>query len=324
MKNLKIFLLSFLSAGVFFTACDNGDDYTPGEPISDDCPQVYFPEQETLLSGSLTLAPEEPTTLTYTVMRKNTAGAVGIPYTVTGDNVFSASEIFFADGADTTTLTVDFSSADTGVPYSFSLTIDPAYVSPYTKLATSVELDLLRARWITLNEDTSIEYYGEIYTGYCWYTDDILVSLFGLDPISYPIQVQVREDTIDANYPYGPNGLAGLYRMVNPYGANHPYNEPGDYRPYDVYVMLDATNSNSVVLGYQEMGVNWGYGWMEFMDYGTYQGLDNNYHGWIEDGAIYFDVQDIVVFDDDGAYLGNTSGAFELIINQDIYDAANK
>lgn len=322
MKNLRIFALLLLSAGALLTACENGDDWTPGEPVSKDCPLVYFQTQNLdLLGSSITLEPEEPTSLTFNVMRENTNGALNVPYTLYGDDVFQASEISFADGVNTTTLTIDFPTAQIGKTYSFSLALDPAYVSPYTKSPTSIDLELLRARWITLNENTTIDYYGQQLTGYCWYTDDILVSLFEEDPITYPVKVQVREDTIDANYPDGPNGLAGIYRMVNPYGENHPYNDPGDYRPYDVYVMLDATDPDSVILDYQEMGVNWGYGWMEFMDYGTYANSPS-YHGWIEDGAIYFAVEDIVIFDDDGAYLGNPNGAFELIINQEIYDAA--
>ena len=147
--------------------------------------------------------------------------------------------------------------------------------------------------------------------GYIEYTDDIIGPLFQADPISYYVPIEKH------------NEKEGLYRLVYPYGEVFPYNDEGDYdATADHNIIIDASNPERVKIPYQNTGCNWGYGDMYIEDLGSYY-LDYDYDeddvagyfGTLVDGVISFDVQKMVVFDDDGAYYANKNGGFVLDLN---------
>ena len=77
-KFFKIFAVAALAC-VTFVACEKEfDEYTPAEPETGECYDVYFPESE----SSFELDPADPTSLTFPVARKNTAGAITVPVVV--------------------------------------------------------------------------------------------------------------------------------------------------------------------------------------------------------------------------------------------------
>lgn len=127
--------------------------------------------------------------------------------------------------------------------------------------------------------------------GFFNYTDDVVGSLFGNDPITYPVEVLVNEEQ------------PGIFRMKNPYGAGFPYNEPGDYVEGDVFVDIDASDPESVFIPEQYLGVDWGYGEMA---------IGTQAPGTYADGMITFPENGLAVFDDDGGYYANQNGAFCL------------
>ena len=145
--------------------------------------------------------------------------------------------------------------------------------------------------------------------GYCSYTDDLLIPLYGYDPITY--QVQVEENTEQP----------GLYRMVNPYGEGYPYNEEGDY--YNANVKVDAQNPARVFIDYQDLGLTWNsstwciYSYASwYMDYGYTADEVESYglFGSYADGKITFPVKTLLIYMDDSGYYGNTNGAWCLDI----------
>lgn len=79
MKTIK-YILYALTATFVLASCSDDIKYTPGEGEDTDCYGVYFPSQEN--AGDQELDPAEPTTLTFTAMRKNYNDAITVPVEV--------------------------------------------------------------------------------------------------------------------------------------------------------------------------------------------------------------------------------------------------
>ena len=125
---MKKIFLSLLFVLPFLFACQpQVDPYTPGEEDVAGCYGVYFPSQAA--TGSHTLDPTMPKVANFTVMRKNTNGAITVPVTaVASENVFNVGPLTFADGQSETTLTVEFPTIEDGKTYNLSLEVSqPAH-----------------------------------------------------------------------------------------------------------------------------------------------------------------------------------------------------
>ena len=146
-------------------------------------------------------------------------------------------------------------------------------------------------------------------------TDDALCPLFGYDPITYPVEILENVN------------LPGLYRLVNPYGASFPYNEPGDWDDSrDWNIEVDAQDPNGVYILKQETGLDWGYGMFIIQSMGAYYMEDGGYDfdqvknagfmGTLVDGHITFPEKGLVVrFGDEyGLFYGNKNHAFEIVL----------
>lgn len=144
-KFFKIFAVAALAC-VTFVACEKEfDAYTPAEPETGECYEVYFPESE----SSFELDPSDPTSLTFPVARKNTNGAITVPVVVkVGGDVFTAEPIAFAAGEAESTLTVNFPNAEVGVAYTVDVAIeDPMYASTYGTGSTGKVFTMSRVKW---------------------------------------------------------------------------------------------------------------------------------------------------------------------------------
>ena len=332
MKSIKYLVWSFLAAGALLTACtEDPAEYPAGGPENKDSYFVSFPLEQfdSKHSGNISMLPEEPATITFTAVRERTDGAITVPVLVDADtSVFDVEPIYFADGAGETTFSVNFPNAELGVNYPFLLTIDDPdrlYTGIYSNKQTVIEFSVSRVNWITVDPDNVIDYVNPVtgeqgtYTGYCEYTDDLITTFFNVDAWTYPVKVEVREDTFD------PETLAGLYRMVSPYGAAYPANDPGDYTEGNVYIEINATNPKKVYINMQRMGMDWGYG--EFVVYSLaadYIKADKEedaapYYGRIENGAIVFPQKALLIammdYSDGGFYYANGDGKFKLVLD---------
>ena len=149
--------------------------------------------------------------------------------------------------------------------------------------------------------------------GKATYTDDIVGSLFGADPVTYEVEI---EESVDN---------PGKYRLVNPYGEVYPYNEPGDWdAENDYYLVIDATDPDYVNVVAGDLGVDWAYGMMWVMSGADYivasgqatveQVAAAGYYGKLVDGVITFATKTIFVGDDDGMYYANPNGAFKVVL----------
>lgn len=109
MKLNKIFMLAGIAMlGFAMSSCsDDDNDYTPGEPVSADCPAVSFVAEES--GQSLELDPADPTEVTFTVTREKADAAASYNLTVLSntDDVFVVpATVDFAAGAKEATVKV--------------------------------------------------------------------------------------------------------------------------------------------------------------------------------------------------------------------------
>lgn len=309
MKNLKYLFYTLLATSVF-AACSE-DTTSPAEPDLENCYNVYFPSQDN--ATDLTLDPAAPTTLEFKVMRSNDKDAITVPVEIIAseEDIFTASEIVFAEGQTETTFSVDFPKAALGTTYSCTLAVtDPQYVSKYTGKPAFVKFSVLRAKWIQCDPDRVITYNGQTVTGYEWFSDDVTTALFDSFD-TYPVIVEVREDTIDEDYPNGENGLGGLYRMIEPWGEG-------------VNVEIDARNPKQVFIRQQKMGLNhntYGEFIISSLAYHytvTGSGDPDAYYGKIENGAIVFPTDALLFamekYNNGSFYYANPNGKFCLEI----------
>lgn len=329
MKNLKYLFFSLL-ATVAFAACQDDETASPEVDV-ENCYDVYFPEQDN--ADDLTLDPAAPTSLEFTIMRNNDKDAITVPVEILAseEDVFTASEVRFAEGQTETTFTVNFPEAALGTTYDCTVRVtDPQYVSLYSDKPAFVSFSVLRAKWNPVDADKSIFFDADDgsgeqeYKGYEWYTEDLLHPLFGLPTLSYPVKVFVREDTLEdpENYPNG--SLAGLYRIEQCYGETWPVGADGEATD----ILIDARDPQKVFIPTQSIGIrlnsNDGFYRISSIAYLYMNDPDEDpdpYYGKIENGAIVFPANSLLINipngPNEGTFQLNPNGAFRLEICQD-------
>ena len=137
------------------------------------------------------------------------------------------------------------------------------------------------------------------------YTEDVLCSLYGAPAVTYEVEI---EESLTR---------PGVYRLVNAYGENFPYNEEGDWDDSkDYYIEINAQDPEGVFIERQATGLDWGDGEFLIQSYGSYN-LDygSDFYvlkaagvlGTLEDGVITFPEDGFVAtLKGDGSYLSNT------------------
>lgn len=287
MKNI-IKLLSAFVVMAAAIACDKSQEGPIFDATNVDSTIAYFVAKTRTaeFAGDAT----GTQTIDVELHRHNGKGSVTVALDVKADadaaNFFSVpASATFEDGACVTTIPVQLLNVENfekGVKYS-------AVISVPEK--TSETLDTQRNFSMTVTASAALEYN---LLGIGQYTDDLVGSLFGADPITYDVEV------------YSVSGLDGFIYLKNAYTSEFPYNDPGDYVEDDVYFVIDARVPDKVVIPEQALGVDWGYGMMYIygtMAYGTYA-----------NGVVTFPARGIAIADDDGAYYGCPNGAFKLVM----------
>ena len=120
-----------------------------------------------------------------------------------------------------------------------------------TALKTTATLSFT---YVTPNENE-----GWTSLGYVEYTDGYICSAYGADALTYYVEVQESDE------------YEGYMRLVNPYGADYPYNEPGDWNPnVNSYLFFDLYNSNCVYVDYSPQTLDWGDGVLSCYSYAAF------------------------------------------------------
>ena len=318
MKNIFKYAYSALIGVAAFTAVSCSDSYEydgrGSWNASADYANIYFPET----SKAIELDPADPTTATIQVMRRNTSGALSVPFEVTRntDNVFTVGQANFAAGDSVANVEISFPNAQVGTPYSLQLTLrDPSLVSNYSE-DIIYDFNVTRVKW----NDVGFYYdgNGNKVEGWAVYTDDIINTFWGVGNPVFLTRVQERDDK------------PGYFRMVNTYGENYPYNDPGDWDDSkDYYIFIDATNPDEVYIPERcNTGMNWGYGFIHVysmvglgIERGNQSYIDGNY-GTYANGKITFPNGALLIgmpdYKDFGLYGANNSGNFSLVLDPDL------
>ena len=149
MKKFINILLAAAVTALAVVSCQKEEQIKPGTPDPEGCYGVYFPVQEA--TGSHTYDPDMDRSVTFTVARTNTNGAITVPYTVVSENkeVFKFEDIEFADGQAETELEVTFDDIEEGKTCSFSIQLndDNAYVSHYNTGAIALDFSVIVVKW---------------------------------------------------------------------------------------------------------------------------------------------------------------------------------
>lgn len=156
--------------------------------------------------------------------------------------------------------------------------------------------------------------------GYLDYTDGFICSLWVSGLTTY--QVEIEENI----------ATPGLYRLVNPYGAGYPWNEPGDWEVGEnAYLVINASNPERVYVDYSPTFTAWeNYGYFVMWSYAAYL-LDNNWpadeiageglFGTLADGKITFPAGTLLL-----AMTKYSGGSFfnvNTLIDDDLEDIYN-
>ena len=311
MKAINKFFYALLAlATVGMVGCQDAETYEPGAPELEGCYDVYFPDANTLETqgpiGDVDLDPAEKTEFIYTAYRNNTDDDITVPVVISTntENKFVVSELKFEAGEDVAEFKVTLLESEIGVTYSLALSIeDPLYVKQYESNNTNaISVNVTRVKWNDV--------------GVCAYTDDMLNGWYGLGIPTLSVKMQVRADSInEAAFKAALDGtgsdagLAGIYRMVNPYSQL-----AGQISGIDVYnanVVIYAEDVNKVHIPLQEVGVGISGGAVmiySMVDYYLDNGkdpLDADY-GFIKNGVLQFPV-DALLGCPGGSYAGSNT-----------------
>lgn len=275
-----------------FASCSDDDDYVPA--VMPGNAQVYFSNAQ----ESTVNIVEDQTEFDVLVLRQDTEGELTVNIQANDPSgIFTIpSTVTFADTEATANLhiTYDFADIEGNVRYPISLKIDEKDATLYGDASTSFVV--LYAPWKSIGE--------------CKYTDGLISSLYNADPLTYLVEV---EESMTQ---------PGLYRVVNPYGADYPYNEPGDYDPdNNYYLTINATDPTKVYLEESPTGCNWGNGEFIFYSIAGLRLAQGNpaaaegYYGTVKDGVITFPKGSLLgAMGTDGWYTCNANGKFKLVL----------
>lgn len=298
MKIDKILALSMASLmTVAFTACDSEDESYEWASVSGS--QVYFNNS---LAKEYVLSMNE-SSFNIPVSRVSDTDAINVPLNVTledGSLFTIPQSVSFAAGQKEASIQVSYDPANIVFDKFETVKISLADAGLTTEWGISeyVFTAGVPAPWVSLGKATVV--------------DDYITGFFGVENVAW--QVELQENQL---YP-------GYYRLVNPYGAGYPYNEPGDFdASQDYYLEIHAEDPSKVWIPITTYGMDWGYGNFIF---GSMAGLRiaqgkpdaaEGYYGQLEDGIITFPAGALLIgmsdYNDGGLYACNESGAFKVV-----------
>lgn len=298
MKIDKILALSMASLmTVAFTACDSEDESYEWASVSGS--QVYFNNS---LAKEYVLSMNE-SSFNIPVSRVSDTDAINVPLNVSLEegSLFSIPQsVSFAAGQKEASIQVSYDPANIVFDKFETVKISLADASLTTEWGISeyVFTAGVPAPWVSLGMATVV--------------DDYITGIFGVENVAW--QVELQENQL---YP-------GYYRLVNPYGAGYPYNEPGDFdASQDYYLEIHAEDPSKVWIPTTTYGMDWGYGNFIF---GSMAGLRigqgkpeaaEGYYGQLADGIITFPADALLIgmsdYNDGGLYTCNSSAAFKVV-----------
>ena len=321
MNKIFKYSLALMVAAFGLASCSDSDDnYQKGTwDAADGFTNIYFEKA----SQSIELDPAEPTEFKAEVFRRNKENAATVTFDIktNTDDVFTVSDAVFAAGDSVAEITINFPKAETGKPYTLTITSsDPENVSPKYSKGVTFSLTVNRVKWNPAGY--YIDENGNKVEGWAMYTDDVITGFYGVENVSYPVKLEERDDK------------PGYFRVLDLY-KDYPYNH--DFDESEVhYLYIDATNPNKVYfperyyssmeLGADGQIIVWGIAGLR-LSQGRPEDAEGNY-GTYANGAITFPVKSLLIaeefYNDGGLYTSNPNGLFKLVIDpsKDLYTAS--
>lgn len=273
MKNILKILTGVALSIVIFSSCNVENKKETYTPIND-C-EVTF--TQATISATEILA--DQTSFNIDITRNTATSALTIPVKATlKGNITCPESVTFEAGSYATVLTIDISQLPIGTQASGSIELtDP----------TTFNANLA----ITKTSFTLAKAYTWLKYGVCKYTDDLVTALFSVENQTYDVTVE-KADGFD------------VFKVIDIYGANYPYNAPGEYTP-GASIIIDCSVADKVVIAKQNLGFDWGYGefYIGTLEYGAYA---NKIVTFPKDGLA------VGMGTSYGPYAANNSGLFKL------------
>ncbi len=300
IKNIFGVLLTLVALTSFYSCGEDEAVYTPAEKLNS--AQVYFP---TTNSPSLNLS-STVTSFKIAIARIKTDDAVTVPLTVTGtEGLYTVpSSVTFSQGVSAAEIIVTYDPNKVGFDKFSELTLkigDETYATTYGLSQYTVKVGI-PSPWETLGKGTFIE--------------DFLTTFYGVNNVPY--EVEIQENQLQP----------GFFRLVNPFGANYPYNDPGDWdASKDWYLEIHAEDPSAVYINVQETGMSWSYGMFSVGSLAGYyiskgqtlaQVKEKGYTGTLAKGIISFPVNTLLVsmakYNNGALSIANSNGAFKVLM----------
>ena len=221
MKRINTLLLALLSVVTLtWTSCNDSIEYTPVDPVEG--AGVYFPTSTRTsyelegTSGSITLD----------VMRTDSVGALDATLTTTftegGESVFTVpASVSFADGASTSSMTINYDNLVQGTTYNVTMTFDEG--TPYANSSLT----------LTFLYPEEVVYEWEVVSENAIFAEG-LFSMFGVGPY------ELTGITVEKAKGYD------IYRFQSPYTNEYMtkyWGLTGNLFPEDYeypYIVLDG------------------------------------------------------------------------------------
>lgn len=318
MKIFNQYIIGALLCCAAFAACDESDNYEPGQKVADDCIRAYFPSSN---KGEFIKSDEDERVVKVSVRREITNGAITIPIIVKSktDNVTIPSEVKFSDGEEETSFDITYTDLDTTPK--FDIALPDEYTDPYTEKDGSIEyaasvfrLTLISScvtyrpydtdSVIWQNDTSAIYQMGKenkfIWRNFYGSGRDLKFKVSGtFDPDNV---YKTAGDIIPLDHYYS-DGVYGWYYTTDeegteyeswtPKGQNEEVNWLYFYDPYEGSSYFYIEFAPSTNLAGKSRAYGWGYAWSAVInESGNYV---SNYF------FMYYNRED---FDDNGNYIG--------------------
>ena len=296
-----------LTAGFFASCSTEGvwDAYdTTSEP-------TYSFEQK---ASNFVLTPVDTVNqVVVKVFRNNTNGNVTLPLDVKLNNTimtYDTAAVTFENGKDFAEFIIDVDYANIALGAKYTANI--AFVVDSVNYFEHNES-------LTGNKATSVSIqveYNWQSIGKALYTEDLVTTFFSVQNLTYEVEAEQAVEN--------PN----IIRLVDPYGAAFPYNEPGDYDTSKKhYMVFNCEDPEGVYMdGYHASGMDWGYGEFTFASIAYYYMTKGNsfeavkaagYMGTLDENlCITFPAKTMLIsmadYNNGGLYTSNVYGKFKV------------
>ncbi|MBR0432350.1 MAG: hypothetical protein IJK15_01450 [Bacteroidaceae bacterium] len=300
MKKIFKYSLMLLTAGLVLTSCGDTYEYSPAAAPAG--AQVYFSNE----GASTVELSKSASSFNVTVLRANTQGDIDVPVTATmpdGSIYNVPATVHFADGESSANLVITYNpdQLNYGDYTDISLQIgDENYTTPYG--VSTYAFKAGATAWVSMGNGLM--------------RDDLFTSWYNIDNMTY--EVEIEKNVVEE----------GLYRVVNPYGATYPYNDPGDWdASQNYYMVIDATDPDYVWIPEFHTGTDWGKGEMWFLSFVQYyldrgsslaalKSQNPEYFGTFEDGIFSFPTAESMLAGrgEEGYWYSNPNGLLAVAL----------